>query len=128
MIQNIICVALGGDLGAVCRYLCGFINAPFLGGFPIITLLINFIGAVIIGILAELAGNAVNLLNEKASLFLKVGFCGGFTTFSAFSLEMADLLENGNAVMAMAYGVLSVIICLIGVILGRISVRAFCIR
>ena len=131
MIANIIFVALGGGLGSVCRYLCGFIPAPELGGFPIVTMLINFVGALIIGVFAELVDNSMVTyfnISEKMGLFFKVGFCGGFTTFSTFSLEMFNLLDNGKVGMAVSYGVISVIICLLGVILGRYLVKTFCIR
>ena len=108
-------VALGGALGAVSRYLCGML--PFLqrGIFPLPTLLINLAGAFLIGLIAAQRGAQ----SSSAVLFLKVGLCGGFTTFSTFSLETVTLLSNGKSGLAAAYVALSVVLCLLGVVLGQ---------
>ncbi|MGI5825561.1 MAG: fluoride efflux transporter CrcB [Bacillota bacterium] len=124
--MNIVCVAFGGGLGAVGRYLCGMLPIPCWGGFPVATLCVNFIGALIIGGLSGLLDNASCLsfhLSERAMLFLKVGFCGGFTTFSTFSLEMFNLLDEGKLVLSLTYAVISVALCLLGVCLGRYLVK-----
>ena len=82
-------VAAGGALGAVTRYLIGLIHPK--GDFPLTTLLINVLGAVLIG---ALMGAALNRqMAQEWLLFLKTGVCGGFTTFSTFSLESVALLE-----------------------------------
>lgn len=92
-------VALGGALGAVSRYLCGML--PFLqrGIFPLPTLLINLAGAFLIGLIAQVAAQR-GAQSSSAVLFLKVGLCGGFTTFSTFSLETVTLLSNGKSGLA----------------------------
>ena len=123
---NLLCVAVGGGLGAVCRYLCGLIPVAECGGFPIMTLLINFVGALLIGIIAEIADSAANAyfnISDKVILLLKVGFCGGFTTFSTFSLEMFNLVDRGKVWLALAYALVSVVICFAGVLLGRYLIK-----
>ena len=90
MWSNCLFVALGGGLGAVGRYLLSLIAAPW--SFPVMTLLTNFLGAVVIGAVAQAAGQLP--MSKSAVLFLKTGLCGGFTTFSTFSLETVELLEQ----------------------------------
>ena len=80
MWSNCLFVALGGGLGAVGRYLLSLIAAPW--SFPVMTLLTNFLGAVVIGAVAQAAGQLP--MSKSAVLFLKTGLCGGFTTFSTF--------------------------------------------
>ena len=109
-------VGAGGFLGAVGRYLLGLV--PFEGDFPLMTFLVNFAGAVAIGAITEVAG-ATSAPSAEAALFLKTGVCGGFTTFSTFSLETVTLLSNGKSGLAAAYVALSVVLCLLGVVLGQ---------
>lgn len=114
-------VAAGGACGAVLRYLFGLIPIP--GAFPVITLGINLIGALAIGAISE-AALGESGLSERPLLFLKTGFCGGFTTFSTFSLETIELMEQGHAWMAALYAIVSVALCMAGVLLGKLAVRA----
>ena len=86
-----IVVGAGGFIGAVCRYLIGLIPLNEGGAFPVKTFLINIAGSFVIGIIAALALKN-SALNPRAVLFLKVGICGGFTTFSSFALETGDLI------------------------------------
>lgn len=117
-----IIVGLGGFIGAVCRYLIGLI--PLREGcvFPVKTFLINAAGCFLIGVTAALAVKT-NWLNPKAVLFLKVGICGGFTTFSSFALETGGLIEDGRMKLAVLYAVLSVAAGLIAVFAGQEIVR-----
>ncbi len=117
-----LCVGAGGFIGAVMRYLMGFI--PYQGDFPLITFAINFLGAVAIGIIAEVAAVRVGQINPNLVLFIKTGLCGGFTTFSTFSLETLSLIDKGNYGMAGAYACGSVIVCVIGVVIGRWIARS----
>ncbi|MEY8320448.1 fluoride efflux transporter CrcB [Lachnospiraceae bacterium 46-61] len=116
MIQCLM-VALGGGMGAVFRYLLTKIQLPFETTFPIITLFTNFAGAFLIGIVVSVA--AKYGLSEKMTLFLKTGLCGGFTTFSTFSLESITLIEQKNNGIAYCYIICSIVFCMIGVWLGK---------
>lgn len=109
-------VALGGAVGAVGRYALSLI--PVRMGFPFITLITNILGAVAIGFIAGLLSARDNL-SPNVSLFWKTGVCGGFTTFSTFSLEAWQLMEKGNYVLSVLYAALSVICCIAGVWVGR---------
>ena len=112
-----LCVGAGGFCGAIARYLLGLL--PYQGQFPLITFVINFTGAVAIGAVVEAASIRPGMLPPNAVLFLKTGLCGGFTTFSTFSLETVTLLSNGKSGLAAAYVALSVVLCLLGVVLGQ---------
>ena len=119
---NCLAVALGGALGSVLRYLIGLIpvNERFL--FPIKTFAINVIGCFVIGLVTALALKSNNL-NPKLVLFLKVGICGGFTTFSTFALETSTLLKNGHAGMAALYMILSIAVGIGFVLMAEFIVR-----
>lgn len=106
MVECII-VGAGGFIGAILRYLIGLIPISPESGFPVKTFLINIIGAFVIGIVAALA--ARNSLDPKISLFLKVGICGGFTTFSSFALETNQLMAKGQIATSVCYVTLSVL-------------------
>ena len=112
---SVIWVALGGAVGAVGRY--GISLLPWKGAFPLLTLATNFLGAVAIGFLSGLFSQ--RLLGERGKLFWQTGVCGGFTTFSTFSLESLTLLEKGEWLLGGSYMVLCVVLCLLGVALGE---------
>ena len=111
--MNILAVGLGGFAGAVCRYLIGLItvNENFI--FPIKTFGINVLGCLIIGLVSLIAAKN-NALNPHLLLFLKVGVCGGFTTFSTFALETTELMKNGHLGIAFLYVLSSILVgCLV---------------
>lgn len=110
-----LCVGFGGAVGAMLRYAISLI--PYKGTFPILTLVTNILGAVAIGFIAGL-GTKKNV-SDNLTLFLKTGICGGFTTFSTFSLEACNLWQNGNNALAICYSILSVVLCIAGVWLGE---------
>ena len=103
MLQCLI-VAAGGAAGAVMRYLIGLLPMNPGNGFPLKTFLINVIGAFVIGLVAAAAKNS---LSPRLVLFLKVGICGGFTTFSSFALETETLMAKGQNGVASLYVILS---------------------
>lgn len=109
-------VALGGAAGAVLRYAISLI--PVKSAFPILTLITNIIGAIAIGFIAGIAVGRENV-SPNAVLFWKTGLCGGFTTFSTFSLEALHLFENRSYFYGGLYIVLSITFCIAGVYLGK---------
>lgn len=115
--KQILLVALGGGVGAVCRY--GLSLLPISSKFPWGTLLANLAGALIIGFLAGLAAQRSKFPPEL-NLLLKTGFCGGFTTFSTFSLETVTLLQQHRYLAGCGYAVVSLAGCLAGVVLGQV--------
>ena len=105
---NILAVGAGGFAGAVCRYLIGMIPVSENLIFPVKTLAINIIGCIVISMIAVSAARN-NSWNPYIMLFLKVGLCGGFTTFSTFALETSNLIKAGHMGTAFLYVVLSVL-------------------
>lgn len=118
---NCLVVGAGGFLGAVMRYLIGLIPLEMKSGFPVKTFAINVIGCFVIGIIAGAAEKSH--MNEHLVLLLKVGVCGGFTTFSSFALETQGLISNGNTVTGVLYAGLSLVIGTLAVLLGQIIVK-----
>lgn len=115
MMNHILIVGFGGGLGAIMRYLMTFL--PIKYDFPFITLLTNILGAIVIGFVVGMFES--QKISSSLQLFWKTGFCGGFTTFSTFSLETVQFLENGKILIAIIYMILSFIGCIFGVILGK---------
>lgn len=109
-------VALGGAIGATGRYTISLI--PIKTEFPILTLITNIFGAVMIGFIVGIVSEKDDV-SPNTVLFWKTGICGGFTTFSTFSLEAVTLLENKSFLAGSIYIALSVIGCIIGVWSGR---------
>lgn len=119
MIQSLILVALGGAAGSVARFLTVTALARVAGGWPWGTLAVNVAGGLAIGLLYV-------LLDQRAQLspLLVAGFLGGFTTFSAFSLDALKLWEAGQALQATVYVAASVILSLAAVALGAALARS----
>ncbi len=120
-VRGFLLVGLGGALGAMARY--GISLLPLRTEFPLLTLVTNFLGAVLIGFLAAWATGAPGVC-EGTLLFWKTGVCGGFTTFSTFSLEAVRLLEAKKTALALGYLGASVLLCLAGVWLGQLCAGA----
>ena len=110
-------VGLGGFVGSVLRYLIGLLPYEHSSGFPLKTFFINIVGAFLIGAVAALASR--NSLSPRLALFLKVGICGGFTTFSSFALESQQLVDKGSAVTAALYMGLSLLLGILACLAGQ---------
>ena len=116
-------VALGGALGSVARFWCsGFVAQTVGGTFPWGTMLVNVVGSFIIGFFATFTGPDGRLfVSTEARQFVMVGLCGGYTTFSSFSLQTLNLLRDGQLIQAGANIVASVLLCMLAVWLGHIA-------
>jgi fluoride exporter len=116
-------IALGSAIGGMARYWCSGAAALLFGEtFPWGTLIVNVVGSVIIGFVATLTGPDGRLLiSTTVRQFILVGFCGGFTTFSSFSLQTLNLMNDGQWAYATLNIGLSVILCLVSVWLGHIA-------
>lgn len=113
------CVASGGVLGSVARYLVSIL-VPTLAAFPIATLFVNVTGSFIIGFYSTLSGPDGRVFaSTRQRQFVMTGFCGGYTTFSAFSLETFKLLHGGKASTAFLYIAVSLVTWLAAVWLGH---------
>jgi CrcB protein len=122
-------VALGGALGSVSRFwLNGLISEKFGVTFPWGTLAINVTGSFAIGIIGALAipeGRMDSQSRIFATQFLMIGVCGGYTTFSSFSLQTLNLANDGEWLYAGANILFSVVLCLLGVWLGFLLASHF---
>jgi CrcB protein len=118
-------VFLGGGLGSVLRHGVNLVSARLLGtAFPYHTLIINVTGSLVMGLIAgylAFKGDA----SQHWRLFLMTGILGGYTTFSAFSLDAALLYERGAAGLAALYVLASVVLSIIGLFAGLAVMRNF---
>ena len=114
--MSFVFVALGGALRAVARYAISLI--PVKTQFPILTLVTNILGAILIGFIVGITDKKSDV-SPNTVLFWMTGVCGGFTTFSTFSLEAYKLLENKAYALGGVYVALSVCCCIFGILLGK---------
>lgn len=122
-IPSVLVVALGGGLGAAMRYLLSGAVYRVMGtDFPYGTLAVNVLGSLFLGWLMETTEYSA-AAGPTLRLFLGVGLCGGFTTFSTFSYETMRLLSDGGYAAAMLNIAASVIVCVLGVYLGMLIAR-----
>lgn len=112
MLKNFLFVGLGGALGSMLRYGVNLLGAYFSLTALIPTFLVNCIGSFLIGLFAA------SVSKDSVMLFCTVGLCGGFTTFSTFSSQSIDLLQNGKIANASVYIVLTLLVCILGSCLG----------
>lgn len=122
---TVISIALFGAAGCVTRYwISGYMNRLMgQGGFPYGTLAVNLIGAFFIGLVMEL-GLRSTMLSHGMKVALTIGFMGGLTTFSTFSMETFVLIEKGHFFTALLNVLVSVILCLFATWLGILAVRS----
>lgn len=116
MFKEILLAGTGGFIGSALRYAVSvvLVSASVKSGFPFGTLLVNCIGALVIGVLWIL------LPPGSWQALAMAGFCGGFTTFSAFSLETLGMIRSGETINALLYIAASVLLCLLFVWIGTL--------
>lgn len=121
--QSYIWIAIGSALGGVARYWCSGVAARLVGEtFPWGTFTVNVVGSFIIGFFATLTGPDGRVYaGTTARQFVMVGLCGGYTTFSSFSLQTLNLMNDGEWFRAGANVGLSVLCCMIAVWVGHIA-------
>ncbi len=121
-----IAVAVGGALGSIARFWLGGVMMDLTGPrFPWGTLLINVVGSFVIGLVGGFTLTPMRIaMHPDLRIFLMTGVCGGFTTFSAFSLQTLELMQSGDTGPALGYAAGSVVLCVIatwcGWMLGRL--------
>lgn len=120
MLKNLLIIGSGGFIGSIARYLVSQLNLSVnFHSIPVGTLLVNIIGCFLIGFLTGVADKSM-ILTTEWRLFLMVGLCGGFTTFSAFANENLMLMHNGQILAVLLYTALSIILGFLAVYLGYI--------
>jgi len=118
MIKNTFLVLLGGGIGSVARYLLSyFLTKNNTTQFPWATFIANGLGCLLIGLLFGYIQKN-NVQNETLKLLLITGFCGGFTTFSTFSLENIQFIQNQNYNLAILYTITSLAVGFLCIIIG----------
>ena len=119
-------IAVGSAIGGVLRFVCSGLIAERIGEtFPWGTLVVNVSGSLVIGFFFTLSEPDGRLLvGTTARQFVMIGICGGFTTFSSFSLQTLNLARDGDWLRASANIVASVVLCLVAVWLGHIAAAA----
>jgi len=111
VLKHTLLIAMGGAVGAVCRFWCTeFVHAFFEKGFPFGTLLVNILGSLLMGYLSVLFFKWIVLADDLRS-FVLIGLLGAFTTFSTFSLDTVTLIQEGRYYWALIYVVLSLSLC-----------------
>lgn len=118
-------ITIGGGIGSFLRYLLSSFIARKMGvNFPYGTLAVNILGSFIMGVIIEYFSRTLPHSNDLRA-FLTVGILGGFTTFSAFSLDTITLFERGNHAIALIYLLSSVVLSIIAIYIGMYLVMAY---
>ncbi len=122
--MTFVIVFLGSGIGGALRHGVNTLAERFgWAAFPVSTLTVNVVGSFLIGIVAETFAQRAQLPNNLR-LFLATGLIGGFTTFSAFALDVVTLWERGRGVVAVAYVVASLLLGVVALLVGMAMVRA----
>lgn len=121
MIQNALAVFFGGAFGALFRFLISEFFPVVKWGIPFTIIIVNFLGCFVMGFFDSLYENKIP--HSQVKHFLTVGLLGGFTTFSTFSLEFANLIKNGDFIHSFTYLFVSVFMALAGFFAGYILAK-----
>jgi CrcB protein len=122
--NHLLLASLGGAIGAGLRFMVGSVAIRFMGvSFPWATLIVNVVGSLLMGILIGILARRTGTPNE-VRIFLATGILGGFTTFSAFSLDAINLWQRGESTVAAGYVLSSVLFSLFALFIGLMIVRS----
>jgi CrcB protein len=125
VIKQILLIGSGGFIGSVARFYISRINLwPDFLSIPAGTLIVNVSGSLIIGLLMGVSERSA-ILTTEARLFLMVGLCGGYTTFSSFTMENLSLLHNGQIFQLLLYTALSIVLGFLAVWIGYALTNLF---
>jgi CrcB protein len=125
MLKTLLYIGFGSFLGGIARYLLSrVVQNSVASAFPYGTMAVNLLGCLLIGLFFGLS-ERTNLINDEWRIFLTVGFCGGFTTFSTFANENMTLLRDGNFLYFSLYTGLSVFLGLVAVFIGNALTKIF---
>ena len=122
MLKTITLVGIGGAIGSILRYLASYlINNKFLSTFPVGTMVVNITGCFLIGVVFAFAEK--NSISPEWRFFLATGICGGYTTFSTFSLESFSLIREGHTAYALTYIIGSVVLGILATFLPIFAIE-----
>ncbi len=107
--MNLIAVFIGGGLGSLARYGISLLIPKEVSNFPLATFISNLLACIILAILVKYGLN--NKIEDRTMLLAATGFCGGFSTFSTFSLENIRLIQEGFVGVAVLNGIISIVAC-----------------
>lgn len=123
MLKSILLVGLGGGMGSILRYLISIWTVKYnFGVFPMATFTVNVLGCLLIGLFMGIFTQNFQF-NQNLKLLLITGFCGGYTTFSAFAIENFTLIQNQNYGTALIYILASVVVGILAVVMGFLIMK-----